>query len=106
MPFGPLSITYKLFSPVKLPQLIYLNNLTGTHPAQTQGFSRPTPIQLECLPAAMRNRLDIIGAAQTGSGKTLAFGLPIMQLLMQVRCLTGWSDCLAGRGWLVGAGGN
>ena len=48
------------------------------------GFSQPTEVQRQCLPAAVRDRLDVIGAAQTGSGKTLAFGLPIMQLLMQV----------------------
>lgn len=30
------------------------------------------------LPAAIRDRMDIIGAAETGSGKTLAFGIPII----------------------------
>ncbi|PRW59446.1 DEAD-box ATP-dependent RNA helicase 13 isoform A [Chlorella sorokiniana] len=49
------------------------------------GFSAPTHVQAECLPAAIRDRRDVIGAAQTGSGKTLAFGLPIMQLLLQER---------------------
>ena len=39
-----------------------------------QGFSKPTEIQRQCLPAAVRDRLDIIGAAQTGSGKTLVCG--------------------------------
>lgn len=29
------------------------------------GFEQPTPIQAECLPAAIRDRRDIIGAAQT-----------------------------------------
>ncbi|KAK9818992.1 hypothetical protein WJX81_001386 [Elliptochloris bilobata] len=33
----------------------------------------------------MRDRRDIIGAAQTGSGKTLAFGLPILQALLAER---------------------
>ena len=42
------------------------------------GFSAPTQIQAECLPSAIRDRMDIIGAAQTGSGKTLAFGLPML----------------------------
>ncbi|EFN53171.1 hypothetical protein CHLNCDRAFT_15504, partial [Chlorella variabilis] len=45
------------------------------------GFEAPTHVQAECLPAAIRDRRDVIGAAQTGSGKTLAFGLPIMQRL-------------------------
>lgn len=42
------------------------------------GFTAPTQIQAECLPSAIRDRMDIIGAAQTGSGKTLAFGLPML----------------------------
>lgn len=49
------------------------------------GFEAPTHVQAECLPAAIRDRRDVIGAAQTGSGKTLAFGLPIMQVLLQER---------------------
>ena len=49
------------------------------------GFEAPTHVQAECLPAAIRDRRDVIGAAQTGSGKTLAFGLPIMQRLLQDR---------------------
>lgn len=47
------------------------------------GFSAPTHIQAECLPAAIRDRRDIIGAAQTGSGKTIAFGLPIIHVLAE-----------------------
>ncbi|XP_050719053.1 ATP-dependent RNA helicase DDX24-like [Eriocheir sinensis] len=42
------------------------------------GFSQPTEIQKLVLPAAIKDRLDIIGAAETGSGKTLAFGIPII----------------------------
>ena len=49
------------------------------------GFTAPTQIQAECLPSAIRDRLDIIGAAQTGSGKTLAFGLPILSGLCAAR---------------------
>lgn len=45
-----------------------------------QGFSSPTPIQDAVLLPAIRDRRDVIGAAQTGSGKTLAFGLPILQV--------------------------
>ena len=29
------------------------------------GFEQPTPVQRECLPAAIRDRRDVIGAAQT-----------------------------------------
>nr|XP_045594873.1 ATP-dependent RNA helicase DDX24-like isoform X1 [Procambarus clarkii]XP_045594874.1 ATP-dependent RNA helicase DDX24-like isoform X1 [Procambarus clarkii] len=42
------------------------------------GFSQPTEIQKLVLPAAIKGRMDIIGAAETGSGKTLAFGIPII----------------------------
>lgn len=42
------------------------------------GFSHPTEIQKLVLPAAIQDRMDIIGAAETGSGKTLAFGIPII----------------------------
>ncbi|KAF6262592.1 hypothetical protein COO60DRAFT_1699171 [Scenedesmus sp. NREL 46B-D3] len=48
-----------------------------------QGFTSPTPIQDAVLLPAIRDRRDVIGAAQTGSGKTLAFGLPILQVLLQ-----------------------
>ncbi|CAF0779090.1 unnamed protein product [Rotaria sp. Silwood1] len=43
-----------------------------------QKFFDPTPIQRLTLPTAIRDRLDIIGAAETGSGKTLAFAIPIL----------------------------
>ncbi|CAF0976960.1 unnamed protein product [Didymodactylos carnosus] len=43
-----------------------------------QKFYEPTQIQRMVLPSAIRDRLDIIGAAETGSGKTLAFGIPIL----------------------------
>ncbi|KAG7669560.1 hypothetical protein Ndes2526B_g05899 [Nannochloris sp. 'desiccata'] len=52
------------------------------------GFSAPTHVQAECIPAAIRDRRDVIGAAQTGSGKTLAFGLPILDLLCQAQTPT------------------
>ncbi len=45
-------------------------------------FSVPTPIQHQCIPAALEGK-DIVGIAQTGTGKTLAFGLPMIQLLGQ-----------------------
>ena len=33
------------------------------------GFKEPTPIQRTTLPAAIKGRRDIIGAAETGSGR-------------------------------------
>ncbi len=46
------------------------------------GFTTPTPIQQQSIPAALQGK-DIIGIAQTGTGKTLAFGIPMMQHLLQ-----------------------
>ncbi|AQZ09636.1 MAK5 (YBR142W) [Zygosaccharomyces parabailii] len=43
-----------------------------------QGFTKPTDIQRDVLPAALRNE-DIMGKAATGSGKTLAYGIPILE---------------------------
>jgi ATP-dependent RNA helicase DeaD len=44
------------------------------------GFSEPTPIQRQTIPAILSGR-DIIGRARTGSGKTAAFGLPMLTKL-------------------------
>lgn len=44
------------------------------------GYTAPTEIQSQALPAAISGR-DIIGCAQTGTGKTAAFVLPILDRL-------------------------
>ncbi|MCP9258925.1 hypothetical protein DINM_001916 [Dirofilaria immitis] len=46
------------------------------------GFAEPTEIQKLVIPSAIRDRRDIIGAAETGSGKTLAFSIPIVEHLL------------------------
>ena len=46
------------------------------------GYTEPTPIQVQCIPAVLEGR-DVMGLAQTGTGKTAAFVLPILQRLMQ-----------------------
>jgi ATP-dependent RNA helicase RhlE len=52
-----------------------------TTAVKTLGFSTPTPIQREAIPAVMAGR-DLMGLAQTGTGKTAAFGLPILHRLL------------------------
>ncbi|XP_026789609.3 ATP-dependent RNA helicase DDX24 [Pangasianodon hypophthalmus] len=47
------------------------------------GFSAPTPIQALALPPAIRDHLDILGAAETGSGKTLSFGIPMIHSILE-----------------------
>ncbi|XP_071354991.1 ATP-dependent RNA helicase DDX24 [Trachinotus anak] len=47
------------------------------------GFGSPTPIQALALPPAIRDRMDILGAAETGSGKTLAFGIPMINTILE-----------------------
>lgn len=49
------------------------------------GFSSPTPIQALALPSAIRDRQDILGAAETGSGKTLAFAIPMIHSILEWR---------------------
>jgi len=45
------------------------------------GFTKPTPVQLNCIPPALKGR-DICASAITGSGKTAAFILPILERLI------------------------
>jgi ATP-dependent RNA helicase DDX49/DBP8 len=44
------------------------------------GVDKPTPVQINCIPAILDGR-DCIGCDRTGSGKTFAFALPIVQTL-------------------------
>jgi superfamily II DNA/RNA helicase len=51
------------------------------------GFTEPTEIQQQAIPAAMKGH-DLIASSKTGSGKTLAFIIPAMQRLSRNRALT------------------
>ncbi|MFM2303676.1 MAG: hypothetical protein RLZZ135_1086, partial [Cyanobacteriota bacterium] len=48
-----------------------------------QGYTDPTPIQLQAIPAILAGN-DLLAGAQTGTGKTAGFTLPILQMLSSV----------------------
>jgi len=52
------------------------------------GYTSPTEIQSEAIPAALSGQ-DIIGCAQTGTGKTAAFVLPILSRIFRERPVQG-----------------
>ncbi len=47
-----------------------------------QGYTEPTPVQLEAIPLVLAGR-DLLAGAQTGTGKTAAFVLPILNTLAE-----------------------
>nr|WP_295776884.1 DEAD/DEAH box helicase [Rhodoferax sp.] len=51
--------------------------------ASALGFTDPTPIQSEAIPAVLTGA-DVLASAQTGSGKTAAFALPLLQRLQEL----------------------
>ncbi len=51
--------------------------------ASALGFTDPTPIQTEAIPAVLTGA-DVLASAQTGSGKTAAFALPLLQRLQEL----------------------
>ncbi len=44
------------------------------------GYTQPTPIQLQAIPAVLAGG-DLLAGAQTGTGKTAGFVLPMLQRL-------------------------
>jgi len=65
------------FSDFRLSQ-----ELLGTISAK--GFSTPTPVQDQVIPAILAGR-DVIGMAKTGTGKTAAFLIPFIQKVKEQR---------------------
>lgn len=51
---------------------------------KAKGFTTPTPIQDQVIPAILSHR-DVIGTANTGTGKTAAFLIPLIQKVTQDR---------------------
>ena len=49
-----------------------------------RGYSTPTPIQAQAIPAVLAGG-DLLAGAQTGTGKTAGFTLPILQRLSTTR---------------------
>lgn len=65
----------KTFKEMKFPKCI-INGL------KSKNISKPSPIQMQGLPAVLCGR-DMIGIAFTGSGKTLVFVLPIIMFCLE-----------------------
>jgi len=51
-----------------------------------QGYTQPTPIQSQAIPAVLAGG-DLLAGAQTGTGKTAGFTLPILQRLSEAKAL-------------------
>jgi ATP-dependent RNA helicase RhlE len=51
-----------------------------TRAVTEQGYTIPTPIQAQAIPAILAGR-DVLAGAQTGTGKTAGFTLPMLQRL-------------------------
>src|SRR4051794_32635127 len=48
-----------------------------------QGYTTPTPIQAQAIPAVLAGG-DLLAGAQTGTGKTAGFVLPMLQRLSTI----------------------
>lgn len=69
----PIDTFEKLITDYKVKEVL-VNNL------KSQGFTDPTPIQMQAWPLMLNGR-ELLGCAPTGSGKTAAFLLPVLHQL-------------------------
>lgn len=60
----------------------FVTNPLLQHNIIAKGFSEPSPIQDQTIPAGLAGR-DIIGIANTGTGKTVAFAVPVLHRLIE-----------------------
>ncbi|MBI4194444.1 MAG: DEAD/DEAH box helicase [Betaproteobacteria bacterium] len=51
-----------------------------TRAVAEQGYTQPTPVQVQAIPVILEGR-DVLAGAQTGTGKTAGFALPLLQRL-------------------------
>jgi len=51
-----------------------------TRAVADEGYTTPTPVQAQAIPAILAGR-DVLAGAQTGTGKTAGFTLPLLQRL-------------------------
>lgn len=63
----------------------------------TLGYSTPTRIQQQAVPASLQHFKDVVGAAATGSGKTAAYAVPIVHRLLDRRERLGMGTVQAGQ---------
>lgn len=59
-----------------------------------EGYTTPTPIQQEVIPALMSGE-DVLGIAQTGTGKTAAFVLPLLHRFSEMTTRPEGKTCRA-----------
>lgn len=57
-----------------------------------EGYTTPTPIQTQVIPAMLAER-DVIGIAQTGTGKTASFVLPLLNRISEQSGKTSSKTC-------------
>ena len=57
-------------------------NITLAESLKRMNYNKPTPIQAQAIPLALKGR-DIMGTAQTGTGKTAAYAIPLVEALLR-----------------------